>query len=125
MSDRREINKAIANHGYWKVRLNDAIETGNSEWSPEKVRQDDLCNFGKWFYALSPEEKASEFWKKVQPLHAQFHREAAKVLKLALDGHKDEAFALTTDMRGDFLRLSMELTNALHAWMMACPEENP
>lgn len=42
--------KAIAAHGQWKVRLQQAIDTGQSEWSVEQVTVDDQCVLGKWIY---------------------------------------------------------------------------
>ena len=71
MSNLRELNKAITAHAIWKTRLSEAIETGKSEWSHDKVREDHLCNFGKWLYSLPDSEKASEYWQEVQKLHAR------------------------------------------------------
>jgi hypothetical protein len=119
MSDPREINKAIANHGYWKGRLSDAIETGTSDWSPDNVSKDDLCDFGKWFNALPDVEQKSAYGEKIRPLHAQFHVAAAHVLRLAVEGRKDEARAAMTDLRGDFLGYSTKLTQLLHEWKEA------
>ncbi len=119
MSDAREINKAIANHGYWKARLSEAIETGQSEWSPDNVSKDNLCDFGKWFHALPVVEQNSEYGEKIRPLHAQFHLAAAHVLRLAIEGRKDEAMAAMTDLRGDFVGCSTKLTQLLHEWKEA------
>jgi hypothetical protein len=116
MSDARELNKAIAVHGTWKVRLHDAIESGSSEFKPENVRLDNACDFGKWLYAIPIPERPKDFWGDVQKIHARFHTAAAVVLRLALDGKKQEALDLMTDMRGEFVSASKDLTNTLFAW---------
>lgn len=118
MSHSAEIDKAIAAHGSWKARLRSAIETGKSEFTVEKVRTDNQCDFGKWLYSLPSSELGSEFGKKVKALHAQFHVQAAKVLDLALTSKKKEAEeAMTTT--SDFGKTSAELTLAMVAWKKA------
>lgn len=114
--DAREINKAIGAHGVWKVRLREAIESGTSDHSPETVGADSACEFGKWLYAIPVAERPAEFWGQVQKVHARFHQEAGKILRLALEGKRDEALELTTDMRGDFVTASIEMTDVLSRW---------
>lgn len=112
----REINKAIANHGYWKVRLQDAIESGKSEWTPEQANNDKLCEFGQWFHSLPTLDKNSSHWKRIEPLHSQFHSFAGTILKMALDGRTDEAISIISDVNGEFVTTSIALTTALHEW---------
>lgn len=116
----REINKAIAAHGVWKARLHEAITSGASEYLPGTVSLDNACEFGKWFYAIPVADRPEEFWEKIQKLHAHFHENAGKILKLALNGKSDEALALMTDLSGDFVKTSSELTNTLYAWKQVC-----
>jgi len=47
MAIAEEITKAIGAHGMWKQRLRQAIDTGKSEFTVERVRPDNLCDFGK------------------------------------------------------------------------------
>lgn len=114
--DAREINKAIAAHGVWKVRLHEAITSGASDYRPESVALDTACDFGKWFYAIPVAERPAEFWGKVQELHARFHTEAGRILKFALEGNPDEALALMTDLTGEFVSTSVALTKTLYQW---------
>lgn len=114
--DAREINKAIAAHGVWKVRLRDAIASGASDYKPETVALDNACDFGRWFYAIPEADRPLEFWAKVKKLHARFHQVAGRVLELALGGKPEEALAMMTDMGGGFVTTSIELTNTLAAW---------
>lgn len=114
--DAREINKAIGAHGVWKVRLREAIESGVSDYVPETVAADSACEFGKWMYNIPAAERPVEFWEKVQKVHAQFHQEAGKILKLALEGKRDQALEMMNDLRGEFVTTSIEMTTILSEW---------
>jgi len=91
MSTKDAISKGIGAHGMWKQRLLDAIKTGQSEWTPAIVCQDNQCEFGKWLYSCSSQEKLSPHYNSVKELHATFHKTAADVLTLALASKKPEA----------------------------------
>ncbi len=110
-----EIDKAIGAHGMWKQRLNQAIQSGNSEWTVSTVRVDDACAFGKWLHGLPSSVKITPRWKEVRELHADFHAEAGRVLGLALDGKKREA-AESLSMGSRFADLSAKLTSAMMKW---------
>jgi hypothetical protein len=114
--DAREINKAIAAHGVWKVRLHEAIASGKSDYQPGIVALDTACEFGKWFYGIPAADRPAAFWPNIQQLHARFHEEAGRILKLALEGKADEALSLMTDLRGVFVSTSTELTTTLFEW---------
>jgi len=115
MIDRDQLDKAIAAHGFWMIHLRKAVEQGTSEFQPETVTRDDRCEFGAWFHGLPQEDRFTERWRTVRDLHAEFHKEAARVLGLALGGRKSDArAALAAD--GSFARVSDELTLALMAW---------
>ena len=85
---------AVVAHEVWKTRFKIAIDTGKSEFSPEVVRVDNACEFGKLFYSLSRSETISVNSTKIKQLHAEFHLEAAKILETALQGRKHEAHQL-------------------------------
>ncbi len=110
-----EMKKFIAAHDLWKVRLRTAINLGQCEFSVEQTRVDNLCAFGKFFHALPAAVQASEQGRKVREKHAAFHREAARVLELALGGKKDQANGALAQ-ESAFTRLSAELTQLLTDW---------
>ncbi len=115
MSKSEEIKKAIGAHGMWKTRLRGAVDTGKSEFTVDKVKTDNNCDFGKWLHGLPNDEKKTENWIKIRDLHAKFHVEAAKILDSALTGHKDVAekgLAPTSE----FTKLSANLTTAMIGW---------
>lgn len=115
MNDADHINRAIAAHGRWKSHLRQAIETGKSEWKADEVRPDNLCEFGKWLHSCSSAERATERWKKIRDLHSDFHKEAARILTMALAGHKREAEAAIA-LGGHFSKTSADLTLAMVSW---------
>ena len=84
MTDPAALDHAIAAHAKWKFRLREAIKTGQSEWTVDKVRPDDLCEFGKWLNSLPLADRMAKEWKEAKMLHAKFHVAAADVLNLAL-----------------------------------------
>ena len=115
MSIKDEIHKGIGAHGMWKHRITDAINTGKSEWSPQLVRQDNQCEFGKWLYACQAGDKKSTHYEKVKASHAQFHKAAADVLQLALAGKQEEAKAAIA-LKSDYKVVSSTLTSQMMAW---------
>ncbi len=110
-----EIERAIISHVLWKSRLYSAIERGVSEFTVEHVEADNLCEFGKWLFGLPAAAQSSPHWQKVQGLHADFHREAASVLRLALQGQKPEAYD-AMDLQSQFMKTSAKLTEAMREW---------
>jgi hypothetical protein len=115
MSTKDAIVKGIGAHGLWKQRLLDAIKHGKSEWTPEIVCQDNQCEFGKWLYSCSSQEKASPHYSKIKTLHASFHKCASTVLKLALTGKKAEAEMAVADT-SEYKSISAALTKEMMGW---------
>ncbi|MDT8384115.1 MAG: CZB domain-containing protein [Gammaproteobacteria bacterium] len=115
MSLKDAISKGIGAHGMWKQRLVSAISSGQSEWTPDTVCQDNQCEFGKWLYACSAQEKSSPHFGEVKNLHAQFHKEAAGVLTMALANKKDEATKAIA-VGSKYHVISTNLTKEMMAW---------
>jgi hypothetical protein len=115
MSTKDAITKGIAAHGMWKQRLIDAIKTGQSEWTPDIVCQDNQCEFGKWLYACTNDEKSSPHYEKIRGLHADFHKTAATVLDLALKGQAAEAEQQIGD-NSAYKNTSSSLTREMMNW---------
>ena len=115
MSLSEEIMDAVGYHGNWKQRFRQAIETGTGDFVVEQIKNDNQCDFGKWLYSLSADEKNSSHWSNIQQLHAKFHIEAARLLKLATQGRQQEAMDAML-IGNDFARLSGQLTMAMVKW---------
>jgi hypothetical protein len=84
-----DFDQVIRNHSHWKYLLKKAIEQGQSELTEINARDPHHCAFGKWLF--SPAGKVLPHYLEVVELHQHFHKEAAKVLDLALQGQPNEA----------------------------------
>jgi hypothetical protein len=115
MTQTDEITKAIGAHGAWKTKLQNAIQAGRSDITPEQIAADNRCVFGQWLQSLSPAEQRSPDCQQVKALHAQFHREASVVLSLALEGRKEQALQ-SMGVGGGFSKASSNLTARMMAW---------
>jgi hypothetical protein len=114
--DSSKVVLAISAHGMWKVRLESAINTGASEFDPAVVETDNKCEFGRWLHGdIDPVLKQQPNFKKVVDLHAAFHREAARILRLALAGQANVAAAEISE-GSKYFTLSTQLTHELEIW---------
>jgi methyl-accepting chemotaxis protein len=117
MSLHDEITKAIGVHGMWKTRLSSAIDAGKSEFSVDQVAKDNACDFGKWIYGptVPPDAKKMAEYETCRHLHADFHKAAADVLRLAISGDKAKARAGIA-ANSKFAEISGKLTLAMMKW---------
>ncbi|OGH00159.1 MAG: hypothetical protein A2600_13640 [Candidatus Lambdaproteobacteria bacterium RIFOXYD1_FULL_56_27] len=111
---KQEIANAVGAHGLWKARILEAIDKGTSDWTPEQVYPNNNCAFGKWLEGFVPLEK-EDHYKKVYALHTDFHKEASRVLGLALAGKKEEA-GKAVENGTTYGELTRNLTMAMMAW---------
>lgn len=114
MANVEELDKAIAAHGMWKVRLKSAIDTGKIDTPVATIQMDNQCAFGKWLYGdtLTSVDKSSAQYKTVKELHAEFHKTAAQ---LATTGKKADAEKMMAS-GGGYNAVSAKLTSAMMAW---------
>lgn len=112
------LDKAIAAHGMWKRRLKSAMDSGQSDITPQTVAADNNCDFGKWLYSkamlLNTADKGADF-ETVKKLHADFHRCAATTLDKALKGDR-EGCECDLSLTGRFTDASTKLTGAMMTW---------
>ncbi|MFH1520253.1 MAG: CZB domain-containing protein [Candidatus Micrarchaeota archaeon] len=85
------ISEAIIAHKRWKIVLDEAIETGTCKLSVDMVKSDRNCILGKWINNLNDNPGTIIEYDKLRELHLKFHKYAAEVLKLALEGKKKQA----------------------------------
>lgn len=114
----QEIAKGIGAHGMWKQRIVAAIQSGKADITPEQAERDNACEFGRWLYSLSPAEQNTEHFKKVQALHAAFHKEAGRILRMALGG-QGAAAEKGLAFGGTYANVSTNLTSAMMEWKKA------
>jgi hypothetical protein len=117
MSFKEEITKAIGAHGMWKAHLRSAIETGKTDASITDVGKDNVCAFGQCLCGshLDAAARSTGEFKEVQKLHAEFHKAAAHVLQLAVQGKKAEADKMMAQ-DSVFVDVSGRLTSAMMHW---------
>ncbi|MDH5649580.1 MAG: CZB domain-containing protein [Gammaproteobacteria bacterium] len=113
-STKEQITAAIGVHGMWKTRIRSATQTGMSEWRPDFVTSSHNCDFGKWLDSF-PEAARHADYAKVFALHSDFHKEAARVLGMALSGHKENA-EKAISIGSDYEKLTVSLTKAMMEW---------
>jgi hypothetical protein len=105
----QQLDAAVLAHSRWITDLNVAIEDASSAFDPETVKTDNHCKFGKWLYDDFPKSgRGSTVFEDIRRTHAAFHESAAQILRLAMDGHKDDALRLM-EYEGDFMTLSGHL----------------
>jgi len=120
-----EIQLAVQAHAMWKINLLKAIETESSDTTPETLRQDNLCAFGKWLYGdtLPEKAKAMNEYRICVELHREFHELTSDILKLALSGQKQQALAALAEP-GLYFQLSSTLIQHLKLWLAKCEKIN-
>ena len=114
-----EIENAIQVHCAWADRLRVAINTGSCDLTPKTAGRDNVCAFGKWLYsaAIPDDAKSLPGYQNAITSHANFHKNAAKVLELALTGKKPEALQ-HMDTTSEYEISSVTLTLILRGWQV-------
>ncbi len=111
-----QLSSGLTAHGAWKRRLTDAIAISSSDATVEKLGKDDQCPFGKWLHEDFPsEQRNSTDYVTVHDLHEQFHRHAASVLALALEGRAADA-RQAMSAGSEFADTSAKLTGIMLSW---------
>ena len=118
MKNAVEIIQAIVAYDFWKERLEATVATGRSDITVEHIDDDKRCAFGKWLCGLPAVEQESQHCKRVKTLHANFHREAGRVLRLALGGRKHLA-KKAMNVGGPYGIACSDLRKALMEWKAA------
>jgi hypothetical protein len=114
--DQRQIDDAIGAHHQWKARLKNVIATGQLDVPLERIALAGRCALGQWLQEGAPDGAPSAtHCRDVLDLHVDFHRVAAKVAALALEGRKSDAQAMLAPT-GEFTLISNRLAHAMAAW---------
>jgi len=105
------IYMAIVAHTIWKKRLREVIDTGINAYDTNPEH----CKFGTWLREKYDELSQYEIYETVRNLHYEFHREAEKVIQLALSGKVREA-NLAIEYGSDFDKTSRKLIQSILDW---------
>lgn len=112
---KQNIDKAIASHGMWKMRLKNAIKTHSTEFEVAFVKSPHHCDFGKWLNNDKFELAKFSEYNEIVDLHKELHVETARIMELALAA-KDSEAAASLVVGSKFSTLSSKLTIAMMNW---------
>ncbi|MCF6359818.1 MAG: CZB domain-containing protein [Cyclobacteriaceae bacterium] len=111
----QNIDKAIASHGMWKMRLKNAIQTQTSEFDVAFVRVPNNCEFGKWLDKDRMVLSRYPVFNQIVQLHKDLHIETAVIMQMALARKAAEATARIA-VGSNFASISSKLTIAMMGW---------
>jgi hypothetical protein len=108
--------KALSAHVCCKNILYQAIETGICEPPSSAIRDDRICEFGKWLHNLdlSAQLKAFTYYENTRKAHTDFHIAASKVMMLVETGETDKAMQLLVN--GEYSVASNNLKSEIIKW---------
>jgi hypothetical protein len=113
---KQQITAAIAAHHAWMGRLRTAAEYGRSSVDVQTTGKEDACPIGIWLTRdITAALKARPLYARSRSLHAQFHREAARVLTLALA--RDTRAKSELGEGGTFAQVASDLRHTLYDWL--------
>jgi chemoreceptor zinc-binding protein len=113
-----QITLAISAHAKWKQRLVTAIKDGHADITVAVAGVDNRCPFGEWLYRDEAQLRGAPQYAEVRRIHADFHRCAAHVLELALEGRATDA-TVAMGPGSEFAKTSTALTLAMSNWKNA------
>lgn len=109
---------AIAAHVNWKLRIH-ALLSGKlpEKLDPAAIEKDNVCELGKWLHSDGKQAMLGPQHNELLAVHAEFHREAARIVRETYAGRKIGLEAiemispfgkLTTRIVGILSRMSKE-----------------
>ncbi len=115
--------EALSAHIAWKEKLREAIDVGIIDPPSAKIREDNLCAFGKWLYSsdISDEVKASPYYENTRKIHAEFHKVASEVAMLAEIGEKEKAREMMS-LAQPYPIQSYNIRCAILSWIKSLPD---
>jgi hypothetical protein len=90
---KQRAESVVKAHVQWFQELRKAVETGESGISPASAAADTECEFGRWVYSELGALCPADLFEQIRRIHGDFHRAAAAILELALDGRQADARA--------------------------------
>ena len=103
---------AISAHVNWKLRIHTLISGKLDEkLDPATIARDNVCELGKWLYADGKKEIPAAQHGELQATHADFHREAARIVGEFYTGHKIGLEAI--EMDSSFGKLTTRIVGIL------------
>jgi methyl-accepting chemotaxis protein len=85
-----DVDSIIDGHRQWKVKLREAIETGDKV-DVAALSRDDCCGLGKWIYGDGQRLRGRASFTALVNNHAHFHQVAGQVGQMINDGRYGQA----------------------------------
>jgi hypothetical protein len=80
---------AITAHVNWKLKIHALLSGKLSEkLDPSTIVHDNMCELGKWIHSDGKNKIPKDKHAELLEIHADFHREAARIVREYNAGHK-------------------------------------
>jgi aerotaxis receptor len=109
-----DLNKAIATHEQWKVKLRNAA-VNHEKLDAATLHRDDACALGQWLYGDGDHQHGTRStFTTLKTTHKDFHRSAGKIADTINAGQTDKAQRMLS-AGTDFSDATEHVLSAIHA----------
>jgi hypothetical protein len=103
---------AISAHVNWKLRIHTLLSGKLPEkLEPTTIARDNVCELGKWIHGDGKKQISGAQHAELLAVHADFHREAARIVGEFYAGHKIGLEVI--DMESTFGKLTTRIVGVL------------
>ena len=103
---------AITAHVNWKLRIHALISGKLAEkLDPSTIARDNVCELGKWLHSDGKNDIPKTQHAELLATHADFHREAARIVGEVYAGHRIGLDAI--EMNSTFGKLTTRIVGML------------
>lgn len=107
-----DFDEAIVSHLKWKIHLRNFLDGRGEKLDKDVVAKDDACELGQWIYDEGKQFAETTPYRELVKKHAQFHRQAAEVVRKAESGDREGAESLLETGR-EFSAASKDIVSAI------------
>jgi hypothetical protein len=113
-----QITAALEAHDQWLGCLRAAMATGGTNLRVEQIRDDRLCEFGRWLRSpeVDTETRKSQLYCACVELHRRLHLAAGDVITLVTAGRAYPSPELV-EAAQQFHRVSHQFAHAMLGWL--------
>jgi hypothetical protein len=103
---------AITAHVNWKLRIHTLL-SGKlpDKLDPSTIEKDNVCELGKWIHSDARSQLPKPQHGELLAIHAEFHREAARIVRETYAGHPIGLEAI--EMGSPFGKLTTKIVGIL------------
>lgn len=112
MGGTMDFDEAIVSHLKWKIHLRNFLDGRGGKLDSTMVAKDDACELGQWIYGEGKQFAETAPYKDLVKKHAQFHLQAAEVVRKTEAGDKPGAEEMMASGR-EFSSASKDIVGAI------------